>query len=481
MVYDQGGVMKSRAVWLVMGTLLIGWASKARAEVPPVGNVVPDTSTFFNGKPFDGNGVQPWYDGGIPIVNTDKMNLNVFGRMQMLGVGEIVPDPVRAHQRVYSFIQESRLGMRGDFEGYKFETQLALGGENIVESNQPNVAFTLLDMSVDIPLPRLGKDTSLKVGQFRVPYSRENLTDTGYMPFSGRSIASDAVGNGTRDYGLALQGYKDKLAGTIAVMSGAGEDVPQRYLPENFGIPEIVVRAGYNDGVDEDIYHVVETDLGLKQTEKAAYFNALFSKDTQIGHSSALNLNLPYPTMMLSSQWNPYIDQGAPNAAAMQMGDIFMVGGDAVIRKPLADGNAVSGEAEVNWGGYQNLYGEIHMATARLQGSYLVHQKYEFSLRYAAIDTGQTVGDAGFKASGDAVIDEFTPSFTWYIKGQNVKFVTEAPVYLNMPVFDNTGPGGIGSYVMADMPFEASAGTGAGNTTVRAVVPELRMMVQFLF
>ncbi len=472
--------MKSRAVLIVIGGLLAGWASNAKAEVPPVGNVVPSTSAFFNGKPFDGNGVQPWYDGGVDVVNTDKMNLNIFGRLQMNGVGEIVPDPIRAHQRVYSFLQESRLGMRGDYEGYKFETQLALGGQDIVESNNPNVAFTLLDMSVDIPLPSLGNETSLKVGQFRVPYSRENLTDTGYMPFSERSIASDVFGNGTRDYGLALQDYRGKFAGTIAAMSGAGEDVPERYLPENFGIPEVVMRVGYNDGVDEDIYHVVETDLGVNHTEKAAYFNALFSKDTQIGHSSALNLNLPYPTMMLNSQWNPYIDAGG-SPAAMQMGDIFELGGDAVIRKPLSNGNVASAEAEVNWGGYQNLYGEIHMATARLQGSYLIHQKYELAVRYAAIDTGETVGDSGFKASGDSVIDEFTPSFTWYIKGQNVKFVTEAPVYLNMPVFDNTGPGGIGSYVMADMPFEASAGSGTGNTTVRAVVPELRMMIQFLF
>ncbi len=456
-----------------------GVSPSAYAAVPKVGNVVPSTASFFNGKPFDGNGTQPWYDGGATLIDTDKMNLNMFGRLQMNGVGEIVPDPVRAHQRVYSFIQESRLGFRGDFEGYKFETQLALGGEDKVPSTNPNVAFTLLDMSVDIPFPVLGQDTSLKVGQFRVPYSREGLTDTGYMPFSERSIGSDAFYQG-RDYGLALQGYKGKFAGTIAAMSGAGEDVPQRYLPENFGIPEVVMRVGYNDGVDEDIYHVVETDLGVKQTEKAAYLNALFTKDTQIGHSSALNLNGPNQNMFLSTQWNPYI-AGPGGAGAMMMGDLFMVGGDAVIRKPLDNGNVASAEAEVNWGGYQNLYGEIHMATARLQGSYLVNQKYEWGLRYVALNTGSTVGDSGFKASGDSVIDEITPSFTWYIKGQNVKLVTEAPVYLNMPVFNNTAAGGIGSYVMADMPGQASAGSGTGNTTTRAVIHELRMMIQFLF
>ncbi|MHB2025990.1 MAG: porin [Elusimicrobiota bacterium] len=459
--------------------LLWGLFQRAYATVTAVGSVVASTSSY-DGKPFDGNGVQPWYDGGIPVVNTDKINLNVFGRLQMLGVGEIVPDPIRAHQRVYSFIQESRLGFRGDFEGYKFETQLALGGEDTVPAGlNPNVAFTLLDMSVDVPLASMGEDTSLKVGQFRVPYSRESLTDTGYMPFSGRSIASDAFYQG-RDYGLALQSYKGKFAGTIAAMSGAGEDVPQRYLPENFGIPEIVMRVGYNDGVDEDIYHVVETDLNVKQTEKAAYFNALFTKDTQIGHSSALNLNAPSQNMMLSSQWNPYIDAGG-SPAAMMMGDLFMVGGDAVIRKPLSNGNVASAEAEVNWGGYQNLYGEIHMATARVQGTYLIKRKYELALRYVAMNTGNTVGDTGFKASGDSVINEITPSATWYVKGQNFKLVAEAPVYFNMPVFNNTGPGGIGSYVMADMPNEASAGNGAGNTTTRAVVPELRIMAQFLF
>lgn len=471
--------MKSALKVTAVFAILWALSPRAYAVVTQVGNVVPSTATFFDGKPFDGNGIQPWYDGGVDIVNTDKMNLNVFGRIQMNGVGEIVPDPVRAHQRVYSFIQESRLGFRGDYEGYKFETQLALGGEDKVPSTNANVAFTLLDMSVDVPVPSMGQDTSLKIGQFRVPYSREGLTDTGYMPFSERSIASDAFYQG-RDYGVALQSYKGKFAGTIAAMSGAGEDVPQRYLPENFGIPEMVLRFGYNDGVDEDIYHVVETDLNVDKTEKAAYVNALFTKDTQIGHSTALNLNDPNQNMMLSTQWNPYIDAGG-SPQAMQMGDLYMVGGDAVIRKPMDNGNVASAETEVNWGGYQNLFGEIHMATARIQGSYLIKNKYEWGLRYVAMNTGSTVGDAGFKASGDAVIDEITPSFTWYLKGQNVKFVAEAPVYLNMPVFNNTAAGGIGSYVMADMPDEASAGNGAGNTTVRAVIPEFRMMIQFLF
>ena len=35
--------------------------------------------------------------------------------------------------------------------------------------------------------------TILKVGQYRVPYSREGLTDTGYMDFTDRSIANAAV------------------------------------------------------------------------------------------------------------------------------------------------------------------------------------------------------------------------------------------------------------------------------------------------
>src|SRR5262249_32881446 len=149
-----------------------------------------------------------------------------------------------------------------------------------------NSALGLLDFSFEVPI--LDRGTTFKVGQFLVPYSRERLTDDPTMNFGDRSPESLGF-SWNRDYGFALSHYAGKFAGTAAVMTGGGRDVPQRYLPEKLGIPLVAVRVGYNDGVDKDIYHVSARDGDPGHGHKAAYLNALYSRDTQIGHSTVLN------------------------------------------------------------------------------------------------------------------------------------------------------------------------------------------------
>ncbi len=440
-------------------------------------------SLNFDGQPFDGAGVQP--TGGLSLVNTDNLNLDMFGRLQMLGVGENVADPVRNNNRLYLFTQESRLGFRGNFEGYKYETQLALGGEEAVTSN---VALTLLDMDFDVPVP-VGPDTSVKVGQFRVPYGREAMTDTGYMPFTGRSILSTGFSMG-RDYGMAVQGYDGKFAGTAGIFSGGGEDVPQRYLGETLGVPVLAARIGYNDGVDADIYHVVQTDLNITKPEKAAYVSGVYAKDTTIGHSTALNLKDIGKPLIIDSNWNPYIDYGGVNG--LHDGNLYMAEADAVYRAPLGEGKAWSAQAEVDWAGYQNHYGRIHETGAEAQVGYLF-KPFEVALRYAMLlpdrnmgyfatvsgtTTNQTLPGQGANGNnfiGSRAIHEIDPSATWYLKGQNVKLTLDAPVYLDMPVtVDNL----VGSYVLADMPDQITVYNGGMK---RETVAEIRGMLQFMF
>ena len=437
----------------------------------------------FDGNAFDGAGVQP--TGGVSLVSTDNLNLDMFGRLQMLAVGENVADPVRNNNRLYLFTQESRLGFRGNFDGYKYETQLSLGGEEVVTSN---VALTLLDMDFDVPVP-VGPDTSVKVGQFRVPFGREAMTDTGYMPFTDRSILSGGFSMG-RDYGLALQGYDGHFAGTLGTFSGGGEDVPQRYLGETLGIPMIVARVGYNDGVDADIYHVVQTDLDINKPEKAAYVSALFTKDTTIGHSTAVNLKDIGKNTLIDSNWNPYIDYGGPNG--LHDGDLYMFEGDAVYRAPLGNGKAWTAQTEVDWGGYQNHYGRVHEAGGEAQVGYLF-KPFEVDLRYAMIlpdknmgyfatvsgsTTNQELpgqGASGNNFIGGRAIHEIDPSATWYLKGQNVKLVLDAPIYLDMPV---TVDSSVGSYVLGDMPDQITVYSGGMK---RETVAEIRGMLQFMF
>src|SRR4029079_15829527 len=107
-------------------------------------------------------------------------------------------------------------------------------------------------------------------GQFKVPYGRESITDEAQFQKVDHSI--DFLGfNLGRDVGAAIHTYAGKFAGTAGVFTGGGRDVPLRFLPEHLGVPMLVARAGYNDGLDKDIFTVAQNDLHPQRTVKAVY------------------------------------------------------------------------------------------------------------------------------------------------------------------------------------------------------------------
>lgn len=416
----------------------------------------------------------------LQVVKTDKFAMDAHGRGQMIGVGQFVPDPHRDHFRMYLFMKQARLGFMGNYEDVKYETEFSFGGEN---ANGSNTDLGMLDFFADVPVRPLGEGVDFKIGQFRVPYSREGLTNRGYMNWGERSIANLASYQ-TRDYGLALQKHSGTFAGTVGVFSGGGRDVPQRYLPERLGFPEVVLRVGYNDGVDKDVYHVVGTDQDLADTAKAAYFNALYMQDTLIGHNAVMNLRTIDKNLLIDANYNPYISAG-PNAAngtatTLQRGNIVFVGGDAVYRRPLSNGHLFEAELEGNWGVYENRYGTLHIYGARAQAAYSV-KPYQIGLRYAILGLDN---DAGYRTAGKKYSPamgspqhEITPSLTWHIKKHHVKLVADAPVYVNMPVYVERG---VGAYVFANQPGQITY-LASGGSTKRWVVVEGRMMFQFMF
>ncbi len=446
---------------------------------------------------------------GVELVKNDKLSVNTYGRAQMIGVGQYVPDPYRDHMRVYLFLKQARIGFRGLYEDVKFDTQFAFGGEN---ANGSNNDLGLLDFVADIPLPKLGENAWFKIGQFRVPYSREGLTDTGYMDYGARSVANLAS-NQSRDYGLALMGTKGVWTGTIGTFSSGGRDVPQRYLPERFGLPYMVTRFGYNDGLDEDIYHVVSADLDVKRTVKAVMFNAIYMQDTLIGHSSALQTRTIDKNLLIDSGFNPYINAGGGpglgtigGTQTLQRGNMWFLGADAAIRHPLGTGKSVSGEVEGNWGGYQNRYGVIHIANARAQVAYQANP-FSIGVRYGALFMDRKSGFLTTSATGTgsaaggtvnrvinnnlaAPIHEITPAMTWHFKGHNMKIVADLPIYLNCPLwYDRMGtalPLGsqpVGAYAFPDptSTTQNSLLATPGNSTARRTVVQGRMMFQFMF
>lgn len=490
-----------RALTVLLAATLFAGASAARAE-----------ESDYNK-----------FDRGVTLVKNDKTALDLWGRGQMMGVGQIVADPYADNLRIYEFLKQARVGLNGKVNDlFNYQVELAFGGENQNSLQSMAGGYDLLDFVADVPVKALGENTILKLGQFRVPYGREALGDEGYQDFADRSIANWATNHG-RDYGLAIMGTQGNWTGTIGTFPDGGRDIAQRYLPEVFGFPELVVRAGYNDGVDADIYHVMGTDRKLTRDTKAFYINGLYERDTRIGHSTALLSHSVDGNLLTNTNYNPYMNRADVNAntgasgicsgVSCQRGTLFNVGGDAVYRHPMGDHTAVEVEAQADYGGYQNRYGQLHIASGRVQGDYQIGN-WEIGARYAQL---RMDSHSGFTKQGTAStnpngspkvipgttstsgplvqytipgagrpIHEITPSITYHFRNHTMKLVADAPIYVNAPLGLDTLDG---AYMFGDptgttqtsiIATNATA-AGNGNSIVRRTNVSGRMLFQFQF
>jgi hypothetical protein len=409
----------------------------------------------------------------MPLLDNDTMKLNMHAYIQALGVAEDVPDSVRNNVRLYLFLKEARLRFDGSLYGTAFDIMLATGGEDITPNT--NAALGLLDFNFNVPLVA---GTSAKIGQFLVPYSRERLTDDSTMNFGERSVENLGFA-WNRDYGAALSGYQGKLAGTLAVMSGGGRDVPQRYLPEVLGFPMLVARVGYNDGIDSDIYHVSARDTDPGRVKSALYANGLYMKDSLIGHSTVINVRATDKNLLVDPNYNPFIAKAPFNLAT-----IWQLGGDAALRAPLQSG-AFNAEAQVDYAHFNNKYGSLSLKGGRVQAG-VSRGKLEANLRYSALflDTRMAFVSGGVAfpiVTSKTPLQEITPSVTYHFR-PGVSAVLDAPLLIHMLVFrENT----IGSYVMSEQPDQVTVikpGTTAGTGSVtRRNVHEARLMIQLGF
>jgi hypothetical protein len=410
------------------------------------------------------------------VVKNDKFTLNANGRMQWLTVGQKLDDPFRSDDRMYLFMKQARLRLTGKYNDAKFDVQLAYGGEDVIAAS-PGVGLGLLDFSFDVPTPF---KTRVKVGQFRVPYGRERLTDSGTLNFGDRSIQSLGF-SWNRDVGAALSKKHGKFAGTVGVFTGGGRDVPQRYLPEKIGSPMLVTRFGYDDGIDEDIYTVSSREVRPDRTRVAAYFNALYMKDSLIGHSTVLNVRSTDKSLLLNPNWNPFVAQ-----TPFVQGRVWQAGGDVVVRAPLG-AYGVTAEAEVNYGTFSNTYGTVTLKSGRVQAG-ISRGAFDATLRHAVLYpdarmantftlTGSTTAQHSPLFEDDRPIREYTPSLTYHYRS-NVAVVADMPIYTNMLVFKENK---LGTYVATEHPDQATVVKPGAGTAARERVVEGRLMVQVTF
>ncbi|MBS2025608.1 MAG: hypothetical protein JST92_24685 [Deltaproteobacteria bacterium] len=406
----------------------------------------------------------------VPVVKTEDAELNVGGMIQVLGFGQKLDDPYKNDARTYLFMKAGRLRVSGRYDQVSFYSELALGGEDAIAATT-GVSLGLLDFYFNIPLFS-SKTTYVKVGQFKVPYGREGLTYDAYTQFGDTSIdyAGFKVG---RDVGLAIVSKPGPMTLIAGVFTGGGRDVPpQHYLPEKIGVPMLVARVGIGD-VDDDpfILHADGAESkGISQMKGAFFVNALYTKDSLVGHSTVLNVKLIDKSLLIDSNWNPYIAQ-----APFDQGTLAQVGADAAVRVPMGAAT-LAGEAEFNWGKYANKFGSVEMSGLRAQGGVLFDD-FLVGARYVLLRPDGQFNYKGTQVTGGQPIHEFTPGATWFLKGERLKIVAELPILFQAPVFTEKN---VGAYVGTELPGETSV-LANGGTSTRQNIVEGRLMLQAQF
>lgn len=405
-------------------------------------------------------------------VGPDSSALKFYSRFQTLGILQNLKDNFRNKTRMYLYLKQARLGAMARYEGIDFDIQLAFGGEEEVKAPSPGVALSLLDLSADVPITG---NLRLKVGQYRVPYGRENLSNDGYLQFTDLSIQNLGFKLG-RDVGIALHANSGTFTSIFGIFTGGGRDVPIRYIPLDIGIPMMVARIGINNGLDENLFSV-KANMFDSNIGYAFFVNALYTKDSKVGHSSALNVKLADKSLLLNGNWNPFIGK-----SPLDRSEFWQIGAD-VAAKISGKERGLSAEAEVNYGSFNNIYGSLSLLGGRAQGAYFVNP-VEIAVRYAFLRPDDNFGvkdNTGtiYKIVDRKLIHEITTSVSYYIRGNRVKLTAELPLFINAPVV--TEPN-LGAYPLLAQPDQTTVIASQTKTPAdRQTVVEARLQLQVMF
>lgn len=402
----------------------------------------------------------------VELVKKDDATFNLGGRFQLFGVGERVTDPYKENNRLFLFLKQARIMASGTIEDYKFYTEWAMGGEEAVKNL--NSSVSLLDFRADVPASEL---TYLRLGQFKVPFGREALTDDGGQNFSDRSI-NNLVGILGRDVGFAAVLQQKGFMGTIGIFTGGGRDNPERYLPEQLGTPLFVARIGY-DSQGKDPYSYRTSNGVNTESEEAfaAFINLAYMEDSKVGHSSVLNVKTTDRSLLLNPNWNPFI-------AVAPYSRSHVLQASADLQKRFSIGNVgIIGELEYTHGEFSNDYGKLQVNGVRLMGSASL-KPFEVAARYAAVYPTDEFKYSTKTLTGNDPFQEVTASLTFFHRPWS-RFTFEAVFHLNTPVVIEPN---VGAYVLVEHPDQVTVVKAPTNGYVeRQFVPEAKFLYQFTF
>ena len=323
------------------------------------------------------------YKKGFFISAEDgSSKLKINGRVQARFNYEGIEGIDNGADDEYQFsIPRARLTMGGHLLSgdlkYKFQTDFGKGGASLKDFY---VDFKLMDDWVH-----------LRTGQWKRPFSRQQLSSSSKLEFVDRALTDKAFGAG-RDIGIALKsdGKKDGFEYTVGLFNGTGD------------------KGTFNGKADDD------------------------------GNVSGKVSNVPdqfKPVAALRLGYNHGGIKGYSEADLEGGGFRFAVGGSALYALDLDDSGDGSMVAEFDYavkvegfsstGGYymsmvENADGELEGAMTGLhaQAGYVIADRYQPVVRFAMLDPD---GD-------DNNTQKITAGLNVYFKGHNLKWQTDAGV-----------------------------------------------------
>lgn len=408
----------------------------------------------------------------LEVFSSDDSKLEVGAQMQVQGSGQLLEDPVRDDLRAYLFLKQARFYVAGEQSDWRYRLSFALGGEAEVKAPTPGIALSLLDMYVDVPV-RLLENTYLRVGQFKVPYSRERLADSGSLFYADRSLNNVAFRVG-RDVGATLFTRQGSFVGGAGVFTGGGTSIPIRDLPLELGTPLLVARVGFDNGVDPDVFAQQEIRREpAKKVQTAVFLNALYAKDSLVGHSTVFNTKPSEKPLYMNGNWNPLL-----GARPFDLGAMWQVGADAVVRAPVGKGTG-SAEVEANYGKYENGAGSVELIAGRGQVAWEL-APVEVALRYSVMFPDKKMAVDGRSIAGWDPVHQVTPAITYTFEKSGARLVADLPLHFGAPVITEAG---IGNYLLTQQVDQTSMlkGEDPVGSVSRKNVYGARLMLQATF
>ncbi len=408
------------------------------------------------------------------------VTLRPGGMIRPLWLVQRVDDPYRHKTQLFHFLRNARLSVGAEYKDLSLYAELTLTGREaeipLSPATNPTWGLnpTLLDFYGDVRLP-FARDIRVRIGQFKVPFGREQLLKYQDMPFAERSPVWLFFGMG-RDVGGALWGsVGDMLDFAAAIQTGVGRDVPERYLPEIVEmLPLVTARVSVRGGLQGNPWLFPAP----KPTEDLAWSvaaNVLYSKDALTGHSTVLNVRAKDKPLLLQANWNPYIGK-----RPLEAGEFLAAGGDIMLLAALSP-LRLGLEGEVIWGRYKNTYGELSGLGAWVAAT-VAFDNVTAGVRYSFLrpDTamGQGLSQTVTQPIGDKPIQEVLPMVSFSFLDGRLKLIAEVPVWLDVPVAIEQN---VGAYVLLHQWDQITVIRTQGNEIQRQTVVGLRAAVQMGF